>query len=110
MCWMKTTLDASCANRTARVLGTDAASEQRIKDDVRELYDVIGHHSQPLHRLTPDRVQAAFVNGFDLARQSLFKLLSEGPPENWAIAEGNGSWGTGTNRVSQEEPRGNRDT
>ena len=82
-------------NRTARVLGTDAASEQRIKDDVRELYDVRSDiiHNR-LQRLTPDRVQAAFVIGFDLARQSLFKLLREGPPENWAAAEGNGR-GTG---------------
>lgn len=78
-------------NRTARLLGTDAASEQRIKDNVKELYDVrsdIVHNR--LHRLTPDRVHSAYVEGFDLARQSLFKLLREGPPDDWAAAEGNG--------------------
>ena len=71
-------------NRTARLLGTDAASEKRIRDSVRELYDVrsdIVHNR--LHKLTPERVHAAFVNGFDLARQSLFKLLREGPPGDW---------------------------
>ena len=71
-------------NRTARLLGTDAASEKRIRDNVRELYGVrsdIVHNR--LHKLTPERVHSAFVMGFDLARQSLFKLLREGPPGDW---------------------------
>ena len=71
-------------NRTARLLGTDAASEKRINDDVKELYDVrsdIVHNR--LHKLTPKRVHSAFVKGFDLARRSLFKLLREGFPEDW---------------------------
>ena len=78
-------------NRTARLLGTDAASEQRISDKVKKLYDVrsdIVHNR--LHMLTPERVHSAFVDGFDLARQSLFKMLREGMPEDWnrlSIAE-----------------------
>ena len=71
-------------NRTARLLGTDAASEKRIRDNVRELYGVrsdIVHNR--LDKLTPERVHSAFVIGFDLARQSLFKLLREGPPGDW---------------------------
>ena len=71
-------------NRTARLLGTDAASEKRIRDNVRELYGVrsdIVHNR--LHKLTPERVHSAFVIGFELARQSLFKLLREGPPGDW---------------------------
>ena len=36
-----------------------------------------------LHRLTPERVHAAFCNGFEIARRSVFKLLREGPPEDW---------------------------
>ena len=90
-------------NRTARLLGTDAASEQRIKDDVRELYDVRSDiiHNR-LHKLTPERVHSAFVEGFDLARRSLFKLLREGPPQNRDAAEGNGGKGTGTNRDIKE--------
>ena len=78
-------------NRTARFLASDTASEQEIKDAVRELYGVrsdIVHNR--LHKLTPERVHSAFVEGFDLARQSLFKLLREGMPEDWnrlSIAE-----------------------
>ena len=70
-------------NRTARLLGTDAASEQRIKDSVRELYGVRSDiiHNR-LHMLTPERVHSAFIEGFDLARLSLFRLLREGQPEN----------------------------
>ena len=82
-------------NRTARLLGTDAASEQRIKDDVRELYDVRSDiiHNR-LHRLKPERVHAAFVNGFDIARQSLFKLLREGRPEDWNASGNAGDGGS----------------
>ena len=68
-------------NRTARFLGTGAAREKRISEKVKELYDVrsdIVHNR--LHRLTPGRVHSAYVNGFDLARRSLFRLLREGPP------------------------------
>ncbi len=71
-------------NRTARFLGTDSASKKRINDNVKELYDVrsdIVHNR--LHELTPERVHSAFVEGFDIARQSLFKLLREGPPDEW---------------------------
>ena len=95
-------------SRTARLLGTDAASEQRISESVKELYDVrsdIVHNR--LHRLTPERVHSAFVEGFDLARQSLFKLLREGPPEDWSAAKGNAGPRTGTNREVEERPGGN---
>ena len=77
--------------RTAQLLGTDAASEKRIRDEVQELYDVrsdIVHNR--LHKLTPDRVHSAFVMGFDLARRSLFGLLRDGPPTHWSGAGGDG--------------------
>ncbi len=96
-------------NRTARFLGTDAASEKGIRENVRELYAVrsdIVHNR--LHRLTPERVQSAFVRGFDIARQSLFKLLRTGPPEDWAASRGNGSQGTSTKRAIQERQSGTR--
>ncbi len=96
-------------NRTARFLGTDAASEKGIRENVRELYAVrsdIVHNR--LHRLTPERVQSAFVRGFDIARQSLFKLLRTGPPEDWAASRGNGSQGTSTKRTIQERQSGTR--
>ena len=68
-------------NRTARFPASYAASEQRIKEAVKELCDVrsdIVHNR--LYRLTPERVHSAYINGFDLARRSLFRLLREGPP------------------------------
>ena len=82
-------------NRTARLLGTDAASEQRIKDDVRELYDVRSDiiHNR-LHMLKQERVHAAFVNGFGIARQSLFKLLREWWPEDWCASGNAGDGGS----------------
>ena len=95
-------------NRTARLLGTGAASEKRIRDNVQELYDVrsdIVHNR--LHGLTPERVHSAFVEGFNVARQSLFKLLREGPPEEWSAAKGNASPGTGTNGEIEERSGGN---
>ena len=49
-------------------------------------------------------VHSAFVQGFDIARQSLFKLLREGPPQSRVAAKGNGSQGTGTKRAIQERP------
>ena len=70
--------------RTAELLGTDAASDTRIRENVKELYDVRSDiiHNR-LHRLTPERVNSAYVEGFDLARQSLFKLLCDGSPYGW---------------------------
>ncbi len=92
-------------NRAARLLGTDAASENRIVDDAKELYDVrsdIVHNR--LHRLTPERVHTAFVKGFDIARQSLFKLLREDPPKDWAEPRSNRSQRTATDREIGERP------
>ena len=71
-------------NRAARFLASDEASEQEITEAVRELYGVRSDiiHNR-LHNLTPERVHSAFVNGFDIARRSLFKMLREGMPEVW---------------------------
>ena len=71
-------------NRAARYLATDAAGQESVRKIALEFYDVrsdIVHNR--LHRLTPERVHAAFRKGFDIARRSLFKLLREGPPEDW---------------------------
>ena len=76
-------------SRTSRLLGTDAASEERIREHVKELYDV---RSEIVHNrlrcLTQERVHSAFENGFDLARRSLFKLLCEDPSASWKDLEG----------------------
>ena len=71
-------------NRAARYLATDAVGQEAIREGAREFYDMrsdIVHNR--LHRLSPQRVHAAFGKGFDIARRSLFKLLREGPPEDW---------------------------
>ena len=76
-------------NRAARYLGTDGPSQESIRESAQDFYGVrsdIVHNR--LHRLTPVRVHAAFRDGFDIARKSLFKLLREGPPEDWNAGEG----------------------
>ena len=71
-------------NRAARYLATDAEGRERIVESVREFYDTRSDiiHNR-LERVTAQRNLAAFRNGFDIARRSLFKLLREGPPEDW---------------------------
>ena len=74
-------------NRAARYLATDAPGQEKIRESAREFYDVrsdIVHNR--LHRLSPERVHAAFRSGFDIARQSVLKQLREGPPEEWNVA------------------------
>ena len=82
-------------NRAARYLGTDGPSQERIRESAQDFYEVrsdIVHNW--LHRLTPERVHAAFCNGFDIARRSLFKLLREGPPEDWNASGNAGEGGS----------------
>ena len=87
-------------NRAARYLANDAPGQERIRESAREFYEVrsdIVHNR--LHRLTPQRVHSAFVNGFDIARRSLFKLLREGPPVDWnAVAD------AGSRSAARSEP------
>ena len=82
-------------NRAARYLAGDEAGRDSIKESVQEFYAVrsdIVHNR--LHRLSPERVHAAFRDGFDIARRSLFKLLREGPPEDWNTAGSAGDSGS----------------
>ena len=70
--------------RVSGFLGTDADDKQRVRENIRTLYEA---RSEIVHsgsgEASPFRNGAAFVSGFDLARRSLFKLLREGVPENW---------------------------
>ena len=71
-------------NRAARYLASDGPGQESVRESAQEFYAVrsdIVHNR--LHRLTPERVQAAFGKGFDIAGLSVFKLLREGPPEDW---------------------------
>ena len=79
-------------NRAARYLGNDAESQEKIRAAVKEFYDTrsdIVHNR--LDKVTSKRIRAAFGTGFEIARMSLFKLLREGPPEDWSALGGGGS-------------------
>ncbi len=68
--------------RVARYLGTDAESQDRIRENVTAFYNA---RSAIVHGRsgegTPFTNGAAFMRGFDLARGSLFKMLREGMPD-----------------------------
>ena len=72
--------------RVSGYLGTDAEGRKRIKERIRTFYEV---RSDIVHsgsgEASPFRNGAAFVTGFELARRSLFKLLREGPPDDWEV-------------------------
>ena len=71
-------------DRISGYLGTDEESRERIKVKVREFYDA---RSEIVHgrrdKMSPLRTDAAFFKGFNIAKQSVFKLLREGAPEDW---------------------------
>ena len=71
-------------NRASRYLGTDATGREAIKSTVKDFYD---GRSDIMHnrtdRVSPQRHRDSFVEGFDIARRSLFKLLRVGPPPDW---------------------------
>ena len=70
--------------RIAGYLGTGTEDRKRIRARIRTFYEV---RSDVVHSgsgdVSPFRNGAAFVMGFELARRSLFKLLREGPPDDW---------------------------
>ena len=73
--------------RASSYLGSDSEDQKRIKERIRTCYkarSVIVHGGSG--EASPFTNGAAFVSGFNLARRSLFKLLRDGRPENWAIA------------------------
>ena len=77
-------LSRALRNRVSEFLGTDAESRDRIRESVKTFYDArsnIAHNRSA--RMTPFTNGAAFMTGFGLARQSLFKLVRDGPPEDW---------------------------
>ena len=71
-------------NRVSGYLGTDSESRERLKQSVKAFYD---ERSASVHnrkgRPSEQRNRDAFAKGFDIARRTLFKLLDEGPPDNW---------------------------
>ena len=94
--------------RVSGFLGTDDDSRAKLGKSAGAFYDA---RSAIVHSRSgegsPFTNGAAFVTGFDLARQSLFKLLREGPPEDWSASKGNASPRAGTNREIEERSGGN---
>lgn len=84
----KVKISRTLRNRAARYLASDPPNQDSIRQSMKVFHKVRSDivHSR-LHRLSPERVQAAFRSGFDIARKSLFKLLRECPPAEWNAAE-----------------------
>ncbi|MCY3772547.1 MAG: HEPN domain-containing protein [Gemmatimonadetes bacterium] len=70
--------------RASWLLGTDAESRLRVMTSVADFYGV---RSEIVHnrkqRAPAERYRAAFDTGFDIAARTLFKLLGDGPPDDW---------------------------
>ena len=73
-------------NRVSGFLEKDAEDQRRVQESIRTLYETRSAivHSESDEE-SPFRKSAVFATGFDLARRSLFKLLREGPPDDWGI-------------------------
>ena len=71
-------------NRISAFLATNADDREHIRERTRAFYKVRSEivHSESGAK-APFRMERAFVAGFRLARRSLFKLLREGPPDEW---------------------------
>ena len=70
--------------RAAWFLGADAESRVREIQAVKAFYEArsaIVHSKKK--RPAAEKQRAAFEKGFDVARRSLFRLLRDGPPNDW---------------------------
>ena len=70
--------------RASWFLGGDAESRVRVMKSVSEFYGVrsaIVHNSK--RKASLERYHAAFDSGFDIAGRTLFRLLHDGPPDDW---------------------------
>ena len=85
--------------RVSGFLASEGESRDRIGKNARAFYDARSAivHSRSVEG-SPFATGAAFVSGFDLARRSLFKMLREGPPEDWAAVTGGASEARRTSR------------
>ena len=71
-------------NRASSFLEADSTSREGIRKRVNEFYSTRSSivHSRSSN-VPSQTISEAFDKGFDIARRTLFKLLREGPPENW---------------------------
>lgn len=71
-------------NRAGSYLGTDLESKERIRKGIKKFYNTrskIAHCGS--NNVPPQERSDGFEIGYDIAKQTLFKLLREGPPETW---------------------------
>lgn len=72
-------------NRASSYLGVDSASREWIRKSVNEFYSARSSIVHSRSSNVPSQTNTeAFDKGFDIARRTLFKMLREGPPENWS--------------------------
>ena len=58
--------------------------QDRIQKGIKEFYDTRSNIvRRGSNNVPPQERFESFGKGFDIAKQTLFKLLREGPPENW---------------------------
>ena len=76
--------------RAAYFLADNSTQRKRIFRQVRDVYNLrsaLVHSRRPSKKskklLTPQHMTETFETGFALARDSLMKLLDQGPPEGW---------------------------
>lgn len=71
-------------NRAAWFLGADAESRVHEVQAIKTFYDMRSAivHSRK-KKPAAEKQLAAFDKGFDVARRSLFRLLRDGPPDDW---------------------------
>ena len=81
----KRRISCTLQNRVSGYLGTDSESRERLKQSAKAFYDErsASVHNNRKGRPSEQRNRDAFAKGFDIARRTLFKLLDEGPPDNW---------------------------
>ena len=77
-----TELNYKLATRAGYYLGTNAEERKSIFDKVKSFYKI---RSDIIHgrKTSTEKVKTLFDDGFDLARDTLFKLLGTGLPSNW---------------------------
>ena len=70
--------------RASWFLGRSAGDRVLIMQSVKKFYDV---RSEIVHnrkrKTSPEKYREAFDTGFDIAARTLFKLLKDGPPDDW---------------------------
>lgn len=71
-------------NRAVSYLGTDLENQERIRRGIKKFYNTRSKIAHSGSNNVPQQERSdAFEIGYDIAKQTLFKLLCEGPPETW---------------------------